>query len=174
MNELTDNETVIIALHLNCIRNYAIRKAIHNQFELIKKNNVWRVISNSCLDIMSIEWCKLFGSDNKLETTHWKNCSERRISDFKKEILNPLKISETQYKTIHKAILDYRNKNAAHTDLNDWKMDIPYFDQAIEIALLSYTHCAKHLNVQAKHLVDDKNLHYALTMEEIRKSTFKK
>ncbi|MEO8441757.1 MAG: hypothetical protein ABI547_04675, partial [Betaproteobacteria bacterium] len=36
--------------------------------------NFWRVIHGNFLDIAVIEWCKLFGSDDKEhQKAHWKN-----------------------------------------------------------------------------------------------------
>lgn len=132
---LADGRVILNFIHIDCIRNYAIHKALitqHDQFDL--KSDFWRVASNTTRDFSVIQWCKLFG--NWSETTHWKN--HFYIKDFENEILIHTNISKSDWIEIHKEILEYRNKNAAHIDINNWKRNIPRMNSAIEILYRSF------------------------------------
>ena len=126
---------IINFIHIDCARNYAIYRAIDAQLESRDLNsNFWRVARNSCRDMAIIQWCKLFGSWS--ETTHWKNHSF--IKDFEIEILKKTNISYDLWKKIHDCILEYRDKNVAHIDLDDWERNIPFMSLAMEILYCSY------------------------------------
>jgi hypothetical protein len=130
-----DERVIINFLYVDCIRNYAIHKAIIDRhLETPFTNNFWRVTSNSTRDFAVIQWCKLFGSHS--ESTHWKNQSY--ILDFPVEVLNPLDLTKSDWEPLHDAVVEYRDRNAAHIDLSDWYRDIPVMTTAINILYKSF------------------------------------
>ena len=130
-----DDRIIINFLHIDCIRNYAIHRALYNQHTLNGlSSNFWRVTSNTTRDFAIIQWCKLFGAWS--ESTHWKN--HPYINDFKVEILDSIGLSLPDWQKIHTKIVEYRDKNAAHIDINNWERNIPIMDTAIKILYTSF------------------------------------
>jgi len=130
-----DDKVIINFLHIDCIRNYAIHKALYCQHENHGlTSNFWRVTSNTTRDFSIIQWCKLFGAWS--ESTHWKN--HPYLNDFQTQILDVNGLSFQDWQNIHNEIVEYRDKNAAHIDINNWERNIPIMDTAINILCTSF------------------------------------
>jgi hypothetical protein len=68
IKDLTDVADVLI----NLVRNEHLRRAL---FSVNPKPhlNFWILIYNSLIDLVVLDWCKLFGSDDAShQPTHWK------------------------------------------------------------------------------------------------------
>jgi hypothetical protein len=129
--------SILRFLHVNVIWNYATYTTIHSRYDDLSKSNFWRITYNATLDIAVIDWCKLFGAYG--EKTHFKNCKEERgIDNFAAQVLSVCKITENDYKALHTSIVDFRNKAAAHVDLDDWRINIPYLNKAVEVTYASF------------------------------------
>lgn len=130
-----DDKVIINFLHIDCIRNYAIHRALYSQHENHGlSSNFWRVTSNTTRDFSIIQWCKLFGAWS--ESTHWKN--HPYINDFQVQILDVIGLPFQSWQKIHNEILEYRDKNAAHIDIENWERNIPIMDKAIDILCASF------------------------------------
>jgi hypothetical protein len=138
----SDPKIIINYLHVNCARSFAIYKTLYKYGDDdFFQNNFWRMVANSSQDTAVIQWCNLFGSSNDGNQTHWLNSGVSNISDrdeFVEKILSKIPIAFTDWEGVHKQIVDYRNKNIAHIELDDWKRNVPQFDIAIDALFYSY------------------------------------
>jgi hypothetical protein len=160
-----DKITILKFLHVNTVRNYATHTAIHDNFEKLAKSNFWRITYNATLDIAVIDWCKLFGTYG--ETTHYRNCVERGITDFAAQVLSASNITATEYEALHKSIVDYRNRGAAHIDLDDWQVTIPQLSKAIEVAYVSFDIFAKKVGMEHLDLRGEFGVQHHFTVTAI-------
>jgi hypothetical protein len=163
-----NDEAIVIAkyLHVSSVRNYAIRKAIEDNFEALKHSNFWCVVANSTLDIAVIDWCKLFGSYS--ESTHFKNCKERGITDFNKQVLATANIELTDYKLLHESFLTYRDKSVAHVDIDEWQVLVPYLHNAVEITYISFDVFTANVGIKGLDIRQEFNAQYDATMVAIK------
>jgi hypothetical protein len=162
-----NNDAVVIIkyLHVTCVRNYAIRKAIQDNFSEIEHSNFWRVVANSTLDTAVIDWCKLFGSH--AESTHFSKCAERGIADFENQVSATTNISKEEYRLLHADFVTYRNKSAAHIDIDEWLVIVPNFHNAIELTYKSFEIFAANVGIKDLDLRKEYEEQYALTMTAI-------
>ncbi len=157
---------IVLHLHVNCIRNYATRSAIQDNFEALKHSNFWRVISNSALDITVIDWCKLFGSYK--EATHFKNCAERGIDDFENQVLVVSNIAKSEYELLHDGFLAYRDRSAAHIDIDNWQVNVPYLSNAIDITYISFDIFVENVGIKGLNIRQEYAEQYSATMSAIQ------
>ena len=163
-----ETKNIIIHLHANFIRNYAIRKAIEDNSVALVEKNLWSILSNSCLDIAVINWCNLFGAYS--ESTHWTKCTLRGITDFENQILNVCAISKEDFESLHHSIKDYRDRAAAHIDLDDWQVNVPFMLNAYKIVCASTDALNQHNTLQLDASVEYDN-QYKITLALINKAT---
>lgn len=79
----------------------------------------WRIVSDNCLQMAAIQWCKIFGSEgNEL---YWKQ--------FVDEQLFYELVSFERYVSVADAMRAFRNKYVAHN--GGYKDPVPYFDEAV-------------------------------------------
>jgi hypothetical protein len=65
------NHAVMIVAAI--VWNIHLKRGLHDA-DPEPRLNFWRVIYGNCLDVVVIDWCKLFGSDNETkQQMHWKN-----------------------------------------------------------------------------------------------------
>jgi hypothetical protein len=111
--------------------------------------NFWRVIYGNLLDIVVLEWCKLFGSDDAShQPTHWKNIVP--VSDhvtFRGDLLQHLKIGEDRWAEYWKEMKNYRDMCVAHDDTGKRSHvpNYPRFDIALESSYFYYHYVIKEL-----------------------------
>ena len=162
-----NNDAVVIVkhLHVTCVRNYAIRKAIQDNFRKLQHSNFWRVVANSTLDTAVLDWCKLFGS--RAESTHFSRCAERGIVDFDNQVLATINVSKEDYALLHKDFVTYRDKSAAHIDIDEWLVRVPYLHNAIEITYKSFEIFAANVGINGLDLRKEYEEQYVLTMTAI-------
>jgi hypothetical protein len=87
----------------------------------------WAQVSNNCLDISVLEWCKLLGDDK--DKHFWRNVVDDPPA-FEASLLSHLEMTETDFADFAKKIRRYRDKFVAHLDA-DAKMDIPPLTAAL-------------------------------------------
>ena len=151
---------IIEEIHLNFVRNYAIRKAIRES-EVLKDIEIFKIISNSCFNIALTEWCKLFGSER--DQSHWKNCNERGFSHIN-DVLQKVNIPESEFESLKNDIKNFRDKYVSHADINEIeKLKVPYLSEGFEMVFISYEIFA------LKNRMYNKNL--KLEFEQIYKDT---
>lgn len=160
--------TILRFLHANVVWNYATYTTIHGRYDDLSKSNFWRITYNATLDIAVIDWCKLFGGYK--ETTHHMNCEERGISDFTAQVLSECKLTEAEYKNLHSSIVTYRDKAAAHVDLDDWRIDVPYLSKAIDVTYASFDIFTKHCGLKGWDLRNEFEVQSLSTATAIEKS----
>lgn len=105
--------------------------------------NFWRMIQGNCLDIAVIEWCKLFGSDNKsYQPAHWKiQVPYKEHDGFRRRLLGALKLSEEAWEDYWVEVKGYRDNHAAHFNqnyLNKPDSRYPELTTALEAAYFYY------------------------------------
>lgn len=129
-------------LHVNTAWNFAIHRALRNFGDPnLLLSNTWRILLNSSHDVAVIQWCSLFGSNNRSNPTHWSRTPRPWIKDrrfFIEQILKPIGVPFDEWKTYHAQLLEYRNKNIAHIQVDDWYRNVPTFDIALNILFQSY------------------------------------
>lgn len=162
-----ETKNIIIHLHANFIRNYAIRRAIEDNSATLVEKNLWRILSNSCLDIAVINWCNLFGAYS--ESTHWQSCKLRGIIDFENQILNACGISKDDYKSLHHSIKNYRDRAVAHIDLDDWQVNVPFMHNAYKLVCASTDALNQHNALQLNASVEYDN-QYKIALALINKA----
>ncbi|BCK88217.1 hypothetical protein MIZ01_2018 [Sideroxyarcus emersonii] len=137
-----DPRVIINYLHVNTARCLGTYRAlmVYQDTELFQ-NNFWRICANSAHDSGVVQWCSLFGSNGEDNPTHWSRSGVSNISnrdEFISKVLSPIAIPFDQWQQQHSALLEYRNKNIAHIELDDWYRAIPSFDMAIKVLFQSY------------------------------------
>ncbi len=151
---------IIEEIHLNFVRNYAIRKAIRES-EVLKDIEIFKIISNSCFNIALTEWCKLFGSER--DQSHWKKCDVRGFRDIN-DVLKDVNILECEFELLKENIKKFRDKYVSHADINEIeKLKVPYLSEGFEMVFISYEIFA------LKNRMYNKNL--KLEFEQIYKDT---
>ena len=151
---------IIEEIHLNFVRNYAIRKAILES-QVLKDIEIFKIISNSCFNIALTEWCKLFGSER--DQSHWKKCDARGFSDIN-DVLKDVNIIECEFKLLKEDIKKFRDKYVSHADIDEIeKLKVPYLSEGVEMVFISYK------IFSLKNRIYNKNLN--LEFERIYKDT---
>ena len=133
--KMPSTSEIIEEIHLNFVRNYAIRKAILES-EVLKDIEIFKIISNSCFNIALTEWCKLFGSER--DQSHWKNCNERGFSHIN-DVLQKVNIPESEFESLKNDIKNFRDKYVSHADIKDIEeLYVPYLSKVVEMVFFSY------------------------------------
>jgi hypothetical protein len=161
-----DAINIALHLHVNCVRNYATRLAIQDNFNHLKQSNFWRVVSNSALDITVIDWCKLFGAYK--ESTHFKNSTERGIQSLEKQVLNVCNTTLADYHLLHTSLLEYRDRSVAHVDINNWQVNVPYLSNAIELIYISFDIFTMNVGIKGLDIRQEFSEQYGETMVAIQ------
>jgi hypothetical protein len=109
------------ALHL-CLQfsqNLAYLRTISLNLEHLKleDSDFWTTMHNNCLDISTLCWWKLFGSDQ--ESQHWKNIiSEHEHNSFRQKMLDKCSVTQSDWQNVWGEIQNYRNNFLAHLSLS--------------------------------------------------------
>jgi hypothetical protein len=100
---------------------------------------MWRVIYGNLTDMVVLEWCKLFGSDDEQQQpVHWKNVASNP-DDFRKDLLSQLGIYESKWRSYWAEMKRYRDQVVAHHDQRRVEIkNYPTFDLALESAYFYY------------------------------------
>jgi hypothetical protein len=100
-------------LQLGIIARNASYYLALDEYQKELKQNYWIAIYNNYIDIVTLEWCKIFGS--KKEQTHWKTVVDDPV-DFEKDLLSAVKMTSVEWNKYRDETRQYRDKFLAHYD----------------------------------------------------------
>ena len=130
--------TEVVNVLVNLVRNIQLRRQL-TAVSADPPLAFWRLIYGDLSDIVVLEWCKLFGSDDEeRQPLHWKHIVPDQVR-FRNELFAQLGIYESKWRSYWNEMKDYRDKSVAHHDLR--RPDItnyPKFDLALESAYFYY------------------------------------
>lgn len=107
---------------------------------LTDRREFWESTASAYLELATVAWCKVFGSDGENEKTHWKkifadDAGEPAIEEFRSKVLSKTGLTKKQWSAYHKKMLGLRNKFVVHLDLsNPFNEPTPTFDTALQVA----------------------------------------
>ena len=96
----------------------------------------WIYTSNAHVFQCFNYWCMVFGADSN--ETHWKHLSfnnDKGSEGFKKELLQELNISASEWNVTWREMTTFRNQFTAHRDTS-FNKPVPYMDNAYKAALV--------------------------------------
>jgi hypothetical protein len=137
---LSDRKRLADAVEVlaNLVRNIHLRRVLstvcadpHLSF--------WRLIYGDLTDIVVLEWCKLFGSDDEEhQSHHWKNIASDQAK-FRRELFSRLGIYESKWHSYWNEMKRYRDQSVAHHDIRRSEIkNYPKFDLALESSYFYY------------------------------------
>jgi hypothetical protein len=142
--QLTDIVDILTSL----VRS-AHMKAVLHSIEPDPHLVFWRVIYGNLLDVVVLEWCKLFGSDNEAhQPTHWKNIVP--TSDhaaFRRKLYSHLGIEKDRWNSYWDEMKKYRDNWVAHDNAKKRKIvpNFPTLKIAIESSCFYYNYVVGEL-----------------------------
>lgn len=96
-----------------------------------ERHAFWTTVHNGLFDTAVLDWCILFGSDNRdQQPLHWKNMFDP--DEFRAGLLEHLHVSLDEWRTYRESLKIYRDQNAAHRDLNPQARFYPNMNHALE------------------------------------------
>lgn len=116
--------------------------------------NFFRVANSNFLDILVIEWCKLFA--DKKGKHYWPNVIIDKAG-FKAELLKVLEIDEAAFEQVIEIMRHYRDKFLAHLDSEE-TMNIPALDIPKKAAWFYYAYLVANEAVDEEFLGLDADL----------------
>lgn len=127
----------------HCIRNLAYYRAGRNGGDLRfeRRSRIHSTINGNFLDIMVLEWLKLFVAT---EQHCWQNVVTDR-TQFLSGLLAHLNCTEAQFNDFINEMRTYRDKFVAHLDSRR-QMDIPLMDVAKNSAIYFHRYLLTHEN----------------------------
>lgn len=108
--------------------------------------NFWRLIHGQLLDMAVLEWCKLFGSDDRdRQIVHWKNIVAD-LDSFRSGLFNRLNLDQAAWDLYWLEMKHYRDTHVAHLDFREPRAErYPGLDHALESAYFYYDHVLAEL-----------------------------
>jgi len=101
------------------------------------QNEFWTLTINAHLLRATIDWCMVFGSD-KSNPTHWKRLfiteSEALYQSFREGLFKATGLDRDTWQQYWESMTDFRNKYAAHRELEQFTSPVPNFDTALAVA----------------------------------------
>ncbi len=117
------------------VENIRLRRALRNVC-YSPSLAFWRAIYNAVFDVVFLDWCKLFGSQD--ENLHWKNVVQDQ-AQFRKGLLDRLHVSQEEWELYRNEMMANRNKSIAHYDeVREDDSTFQTFDYALESAYFYY------------------------------------
>jgi hypothetical protein len=116
--------------------------------------NFFRVANGNFIDILVLEWCKLFAE--KRGKHYWENVVADK-SGFKAGLLNELGIDEAEFDKSVKALREYRDKFVAHLDSEE-TMNIPALTIPKKAAWYYYAYIVANETIERDFLGFDSSL----------------
>ncbi|MEO1965918.1 hypothetical protein [Hyphomonas sp.] len=118
-------------------RNLAYYRArLHDGVLLTPDSQFWRTSHGNCLDICTLEWCKLFGSSRELYS--WRKVVTD-VAAFEMSLLNELEITGADLASYVGEMRTFRDKFIAHLDEENI-MNIPNYDLAWKSVKFYFAH----------------------------------
>lgn len=132
--ELLDTADTLASL----VRNIHLRRAL-SAVRADPHLVFWRLIYGDLSDIVVLEWCKLFGSDDdERQPLHWKNVVPDP-NKFRTDLFSRLQIYESKWRSYWREMKQYRDQSVAHHDIRRSEIkNYPKFDLALESAYFYY------------------------------------
>jgi hypothetical protein len=96
------------------------------------RNDFWYITIEAHLFAATMNWCKVFGSDD-CNPTHWKKLSENQLERFRKGLFQETGLDEKRWHLYWTSMTDFRNKFVAHRELH-FEPTPPNFDTALAAA----------------------------------------
>ncbi len=99
------------------------------------QNEFWTLTIDAHLLRATINWCMVFGSEN--EPTHWTRLvkqSESLARAFRAELFETTGLDKEHWHQYWKSMTKFRNKYAAHRELEKFFDPVPNFDTALAVA----------------------------------------
>ena len=135
-----DRKTLLDAAEVltNLVRNIHLRRelsAVRADPHLV----FWRLIYGDLSDIVVLEWCKLFGSDDdERQPLHWKNVVPDPTK-FRTDLFARLQIYESKWRSYWREMKQYRDQSVAHHDIRRSEIkNYPKFELALKSAYFYY------------------------------------
>jgi hypothetical protein len=104
--------------------------------ERMLRNEFWTMTIDAHLLRATIDWCMVFGSDSN--PTHWKKLSvthaERLSQSFYDGLVRKTHLDRAHWREYWRQMTRFRNKWAAHRELEEYKDPVPNFDVALAVA----------------------------------------
>jgi hypothetical protein len=122
-------------------RNCAYYRAGWDGKQAKATNEFWATVQGNFIDIVVLEWLKLFGDHN--DKHHWKKVVEDK-EDFKQEMLDSCAITEDDLAQSRESFKIYRDKFVAHLYSED-TIHIPVLDTPLALAKHYYKYVAKEI-----------------------------
>jgi hypothetical protein len=110
--EALDHAVTVLAA---VIWNIHLKRVLH-AIDPAPRLNFWRLTYGNVLDMAVIEWCKLFGSDNREhQPVHWKNTIPKEEHDaFREGLLARLNVTSDDWRKYRGEVKGYRDNYVAH------------------------------------------------------------
>jgi hypothetical protein len=138
----------IVDILASLVRSAHMKAALHS----IEPNPhlvFWCVIYGNLLDIVVLDWCKLFGSDNEAhQPTHWKNIVPTSgHAAFRRKLFSHLGIEKDRWNSYWDEMKKYRDNWAAHDNAKKRKivLNFPTLEIAIESSYFYYNYVVGEL-----------------------------
>lgn len=132
-NEEKDIENIYRILE-TMLYNYAAYKAIRNhsakEYGVLFRPDIrlfWAIVSNNCLQMSAVDWCKVFGSKNN-NKTHFSHFIDPDIFESK------LSRESVDLVTCSKEMKSFRDKYISHSD--NYDSPVPYFDSSLKVVFI--------------------------------------
>ncbi len=132
-SDIFSNQFPIVASFVQHIAYYRVGKLVYNRLSM--ESPFWCATIDAHLKAATTQWCKVFGS-NGCNATHWKKTAtldvEKAKTSFRLRLQNE-GLLWANWEKYHNAMLAFRNKYVAHTELG-FLMPVPNFDIALKVA----------------------------------------
>lgn len=118
------------------VQHLAYYEGLWATFENISDHrHFWRSTCDGHLKLAAVAWCEVFGSNK--EDTHWTRTPSGNTDaneDFRRKVLCDTGLTQAQWSTYHKEMLDFRSKYVAHLDLHKpFDGPVPRFHYALQV-----------------------------------------
>jgi len=123
----------IVKLFIYHLTYYRILLDRYREHQL--RNEFWTLTIDAHLLRATINWCMLFGSCSA--PTHWKRLvgqSESLTRSFCEELFQATDLDEERWRKYWESMTRFRNKWAAHRELEPFADPVPTFDTALAVA----------------------------------------
>ena len=119
-SELPDIATKIFEILSNFFMDLESYRELNRHICNLERNDpsrpLWIVLSNNCLMMAAVEWCKIFGSEHN-NVTHYTKCIDK---------LEGIETTVNEMK-------EFRDKYISHYDF--YNKPIPFMDKAVNVII---------------------------------------
>ena len=137
------------------VRNVACHRSLP-EFKSRFCQNYWILIFNNFLDMVVLEWCKVFGS--RSEPTHWSSHIKEQ-NTFREGLLKRLGLSKEEWETYWDSVKDYRDNLVLHHKRNPNVTHYPNLEEYYQRCLAQmseFSYVAYQSTMEIKETVDQR------------------